>query len=295
VDRRRHPPGLTFADWHAADGWALRRYDWAPDTAVAQRGVLLFLGGRGDFAEKYLEAMAHWRARGWHVAGIDWRGQGGSGRLLADPLVNHLPALDPLLDDLAAFAAALAPRVAVAHSMGAHLLLRWLAERGGTLDAAVLSSPMLGLRAGPLGTAPLALAARAACALGHAERRIWEGDAGNVGGRMTSCPDRQADKVWWKANVPAIASGAPSWGWIRAACASIAALDRAPLGNVATPLLLMVSRRDPVVSPAAIARLSRRLPAATLHLLPGRSHELLREGDAIRHAVLARIDAHLER
>ncbi|MBY0300681.1 MULTISPECIES: alpha/beta hydrolase [Sphingomonas] len=292
MDRRRHPPGLTFTDWHAADGWALRRYDWAPAPDIAPRGPLLFLGGRGDFAEKYLEAMAHWRARGWHVTGIDWRGQGGSGRLLADPLVNHLTTLDPLLDDLAAFAAAVAPRVAVAHSMGAHLLLRWLAERDGTLDAAVLSSPMLGLRAGPLGTAPLALTARAACALGRGERRIWEGDAGNVGGRMTSCPDRQADKLWWKANVPAIASGAPSWGWMRAACASIAALDRAPLGRVATPLLMLVSRRDPVVSPAAIARIARRLPAATLHLLPGQGHELLREGDAIRREVLARIDAH---
>ena len=43
---------------------------------------------------------------------------------------------------------------------------------------------------------------------------------------------------------------------------------------------------------AALARIARRLPAAALHLRPGQGHELLREGDAIRREVLARIDAH---
>ena len=294
MDRRRHPEGMTFHHWTAADGWRLRAFDWP---APASRGKLLFLGGRGDFVEKYLEALAHWHAGGWHVTGFDWRGQGGSGRILPDPLVNHLDAFDPLLDDLAGFVAhwraTPGPHVAVAHSMGAHLLLRLLAERGVRLDAAVLAAPMIALRAGPLGTRAIAALAGGAILAGRAQRRVWEGDAGNVGGRMTSCADRQADKLWWKAEVPAIASGAPTWGWIRAACRSIAHVTPAALARVETPALLLVSRRDPIVSAPSVLRAARALPRGQVQVWPGQGHELLREADAVRLAVFARIDAFL--
>lgn len=291
MDRRRHPEGMTFRAWHAADGWPLRAFEWPRD---APRGNLLFLGGRGDFAEKYLEAMAHWRAAGWQVSGFDWRGQGGSGRILADPLLNHLDAFDPLVDDLAGFVAAwrddARPNVIVAHSMGGHLLLRLLAEHGAAIDAAVLSAPMIALRAGPLGTRAIGALAGAAILAGRARRRVWEGDAGNVGGRMTSCAERQADKVWWKETVPAIASGAPTWGWARAAVRSIARVDATTLARIHAPLLLLVSRRDPIVSAPAIMRAARLLPDAALEVYPGQGHELLREADTIRLRVLDRID-----
>ncbi len=285
---------MAFRDWTARDGWRLRAFDWP---AARPRGRLLFLGGRGDFVEKYLEALAHWHGAAWSVTGFDWRGQGGSGRILPDPLANHLDAFDPLLDDLAAFVRewrnAPGPHVAVAHSMGAHLLLRALAERGVTLDAVVLAAPMIGLRAGPLGTRTIAALAFAAVAAGRGRRRVWEGDAGNVGGRMTSCAERQADKLWWKATTPAIASGAPTWGWTRAACRSLAHVTPAALGRIDTPALLLVSRRDPIVSAPAVLRAARVLPRGEVQMWPGQGHELLREADPIRLAVLARIDAFL--
>ncbi|MGR6329773.1 alpha/beta fold hydrolase [Sphingomonas sp. XXL09] len=286
---------MRFAPWPATDNWPLRAFDWP---AEREAGRLLFLGGRGDFAEKYLEAMAHWRGSGWSIAGFDWRGQGGSGRLLPDPLVNHLDTFEPLLDDLDRFVAGWregkGPHVAVAHSMGGHLLLRLLAERGVRLDAAVLAAPMLGIRAGPLGTRAIRLAAQGAVAAGRGQRRVWEGDAGNVGGRMTACPERQADKIWWKTQTPEIASGAPSWGWTLAACRSLDRLHAAPLDRVATPLLLLVSERDPIVSRAAILRAVRRLPGAEVQVFAGQGHELLREADARRLAVLGRIDRFLQ-
>ena len=287
MDRRRHPEGMIFHDWRAADGWRLRAFDWP---VGAPRGRLLFLGGRGDFAEKYLEAMAHWRTRGWSVSGFDWRGQGGSGRILADPLLNHLDAFDPLLDDLADYVAGwrgdTGPNVVVAHSMGGHFLLRLLIERGAAIDAAVLSAPMIALRAGPLGTRGIGALAAAAILAGRAQRRVWEGDAGNVGGRMTSSPERQADKVWWKETVPEIASGAPTWGWTRAAVRSIARVDAAALAGVETPLLLLVSRRDPIVSAPAIVRAARILPDAALEIYPGQGHGFfgLAQQDAARRS-----------
>lgn len=293
--RRTIPASMTFSRWRAADEWTLRRFDWPAEAAA--RGSLLFLGGRGDFIEKYLEALHHWHGRGWNLAGFDWRGQGGSGRLLADPLICHLDSFDPLLDDLAAFIAAWtaetpAPHVAVAHSMGAHLILRLLGERGGRIDAAVLLAPMIGLKGAPAGMVRTLSAG--AIALGRGRRRIWEGDIGNVGGRMTTSHERTEDKLWWKAHRPEIASGAPSWGWLNAAGRSILAarpgLKRLP---AEVPLLMLVSRNDPVVGIGAIRRLAARLPQARLRLLSGRSHELLRESDAVRLPVLAEIDRFL--
>ena len=76
-DRRRHPDGMTFHEWRAADGWPLRAYRWPADGAPS-RGSLLFQSGRADFIEKYLEPCDHWHSEGWQIEGFDWRGQGGS-------------------------------------------------------------------------------------------------------------------------------------------------------------------------------------------------------------------------
>lgn len=295
--RRAIPAGMTFSPWLAPDGWTLRSFAWpAP---ADPRGSLLFLGGRGDFVEKYLEALRHWHGRGWSLAGFDWRGQGGSGRLLADRRVCHLDSFDPLLDDLDAFVAdwrarTPAPHVIVAHSMGAHLTLRLLAERGARPDAAVLLAPMVGIAAKGLPNAMVRTIAGAAVMAGLGQRRIWDRDIGNHGGRMTTCPDRLADKLWWKAVQPETASGAPSWGWLGAASRSIgamrSALDRLP-GEV--PLLILASASDPVIDVRALRRIAAGLPQADLRPFPGRSHELLREADERRLAVLSAIDAFL--
>ncbi|WP_243451099.1 alpha/beta hydrolase [Sphingosinicella sp. CPCC 101087] len=289
---------MYFTIEAAADGWPLRRFAFAPDSPP--RGSLLFLGGRGDFVEKYLEAIGHWRSTGWKVDGFDWRGQGGSGRMLPDPMICHLESFDPLLDDLMGFvtewkARTPGPHVAVAHSMGAHLLLRLFAERHVRLEAAVLMAPMAGIRAGPIPPAALGLAARAAAAVRLAERPLWRGDIGNVGGRMTSCPDRQADKIWWKSSCPDIASGPPSWGWLDAALRSVGKLNAARLERIDLPLMIMASSRDPVIDPRALVRLAARLPGAELRLLDGKGHELLREADELRLPVLAAIDLFFDR
>jgi lysophospholipase len=298
LDRRRIPAGMTFDLWPAEDGWPLRRFTWPQPSGA--KGSILFLTGRGDFVEKYLEALGHWHQQGWTITGFDWRGQGGSGRMLADPLICHLPDFEPLVRDLARFiaewsASTPGPHIIVAHSMGAHLALRVLVRRLVGVDGAILSSPMIDIRVKRIPGWGLGLAARTAGLFGLSERRVWHHDFGDVGGRMTSCPERRADKAWWKANKPEIASGPPSWGWVRAARQSIARLRRADLSAVHIPVLLLASDRDPIVDVGAIRRVAARLPEAELATFPGSGHELLREADERRLAVLGRIDAFLQR
>jgi lysophospholipase len=296
--RRSIPAGMAFTEWRAADGWPLRSYNWLQ--ANKARGSMLFLTGRGDFIEKYLEVLIHWHGGGWNITGFDWRGQGGSGRMLADPLTCHQTNFDPMVDDLSGFvdrwiAQTPAPHVIVAHSMGAHLTLRMLAKRAEGIDAAVLASPMIGIRIKGVPTWLVGSLAWAANVIGLSERRISGRDIGDVGGRMTSCPDRRADKMWWKTTRPEIASGVPSWNWVRAAFASIARLPDAALVAIRTPILLVAARGDPIVDVPAIEHATEVLPEAQLMIIDGGGHEIMREVDDRRLPVLARIDAFLDR
>jgi lysophospholipase len=303
VDRRRIPEGASLSRWQAPDGWEIRRMDWRQAEGEAVRGSLLFVGGRGDYIEKYLEVHAHWHARGWNVTVFDWRSQGGS---RGDIAGGHLESLDPLVDDLAGFVGqwrgrSRGPHVVVAHSMGGHVLLRALAERRLTIDAAVAVAPMIRIYSRPL---PPVLAhglAATAAALGLGRMPAWKTPRAmlRAGSRrqrfLTSSTERYADELWWWDREPGYDLGAPSWGWLRAAYRSSARLTPAALRAIAVPILFIGTQRDRLVSPAAIREAAAIVPGAEMLMFPDAGHELLRERDEIRLAALERIDSFLDR
>lgn len=299
--RRSYPADATIDVWRAADGWALRRFD---RPAASPRGAILFLGGRADVFEKYLEALDHWHRAGWSVTSFDWRGQGGSGRLAPDPRVGHVADFRPLLDDLAAFhdawaAAHPGPRVVIGHSMGGFLTLRALVERRIAPDAAVLVAPMLGLRS-PIGAGLGERLARFLRNRGDPARAAWRerADAGARARRqrrLTADLARFDDEDWWYARDPAIRLGPPSWAWLAHAFSATAALRGDPrLATVETPVLMLVADRDRLVDPRAGALVAARLPAARLVRFGADcAHEILREADPVRSRALGAIDAFL--
>src|ERR1700733_7129802 len=79
-------PAVTLFDPMAikAVGATLRaaRFPSAPD--VASKGVCVLLNGQTEFIEKYFEVIDELRGRGFAVATMDWRGQGGSTRMTED-------------------------------------------------------------------------------------------------------------------------------------------------------------------------------------------------------------------
>jgi len=302
-DRRTHPAGAVLSDWGAPDGWLHRRLDWGQPAGSARRGTLLFAGGRGDFVEKYLEAMAHWHGRGWSVAAFDWRGQGGS---RGDVAGGHLDSLDVLVDDLAAIAGELAergegPLVLVGHSMGGHVLLRALGEERVRPAAAVLVAPMLMVNSAPLPPWAAAWTAGALSASGWARQPVWRPQtppppAGSSRqAYLTGCRERYEDELWWWEKEPGFNLGAPSWGWLDAAFRSCARLTDERLRTVHVPVLLLGTETDRLVSAAAIRRAAEVLPEAELKMFADAGHEILREADPVRLQALAAIDAFLDR
>ena len=61
----------------------------------------MLLNGQTEFIEKYFEVIDDLRARGFSVVTMDWRGQGGSDRLLANPLKAHIADFAQYDEDLA--------------------------------------------------------------------------------------------------------------------------------------------------------------------------------------------------
>ena len=250
-------------------------------------GSILFLGGRGDFFEKYLEALDHWAGSGWNVAGYDWRGQGGSGRTHSAGLC-HVDDFAIFLGDLAAYCAdwrsvTPGPHFAIGHSMGGHILLRAAAEALVELDGVVLLSPMIGIRAGPLRGRTIHTLAAVGRVPALRECPIWNGPASPAQGRITSCPERHADKMWWKSVRPDLARRGPTWGWLAAATRSIAELDRLLRQRaVGLPGLILSTATDPVIDSRAIRRVRPYLPCFEHRLIEDAGHELLRERDTPR-------------
>ncbi len=298
--RRAIPSDASITQWQAPDGWPLRRFEW-PGRG---RGSILFQGGRGDVFEKYLESFAHWHDAGWSVTSLDWRGQGGSGRLSDNARVGHAIDFAPWIADLQAFwvdwhADHSGPRVVMGHSMGGHLILQALLESAIAPDAAILIAPMLGLRA-PLSPRLGEWVARFMRNRGDPARAAWKGNE-RPGTRidrqklLTSDVSRYDDEQYWYDRLPDIKLGPPSWSWLAEAFAATREQRADPgLETLATPVMMLVADADELVDPRAAVSLAAQLPDVELVRFGRESaHEILREADPVRDRALDAIDTFL--
>jgi lysophospholipase len=306
-ERRAIPQNARESRWEGADGHSIRRIDW-PAPAVGAKGSILFLPGRGDFYEKYLETLAHWHALGWHVTASDWRGQGDSGRLGNDPVTGHIDDFSTWCEDLGLLwkrwkAETPGPHVLAGHSMGGHLVLRAVAEGLADPAALILSAPMLGFTASLLPQSAMHQAAKLLKSLGDPRRPAWKwseapGEVPEARAHLLTHDElRYADELWWRDHRPALVMGPGSWGWVERAYASMRLLEEpGMLERVKMPVVIVATDNDKLVGWKPIARAATRLPDCELvHFGKEGRHELLREADPVRDRALAACDAMLAR
>jgi lysophospholipase len=306
IDRRAIPGHATESLWYADDGHALRRVDW-PGSTTPPRGSILFMPGRGDNYEKYLESLEEWHRAGWRVTAADWRGQAGSGRLGKDPVTGHIDDFDIWVDDLACIwqqwiAEVPGPHVLAGHSMGGHIIMRALADGRIAPDAAVLSAPMLGMNSPPLPLPLLHAVAKGMTMVGDPTRPAWKWSEkpGELPARratlLTHDPERYADEQWWREHRPELVMGPASWGWVERAYASWRALE-APgaLESVQIPVLILSTTSDKLVSHPANVSAAKRLPGGSLIEFGDEArHEILREVDEVRRRAMQAVASFLD-
>ncbi len=281
------------------------RFD-APDA----RGLCLLLGGQTEFIEKYFEVIDELRARGLTVVTFDWRGQGGSGRLLPDTTKAHIEDFAAYDQDLATvmrdivapLAAEMKIRpIALAHSMGGHILLRRLHDRNGEFSGAAFSAPMLGIN--PRGS-PWWVVEKIAAHLnrnGPSTEFVWGLAARDqrflpfAQQIVTSDPVRYARNQALLAAQPDLRLNGPTWGWLGAAMQSIA-LMRAPgyAEAIKTSCLFFGAGHDRVCETPALAAFAARMPHARFVEIANAEHEILMERDVFRAQFWAGFDAFLK-
>jgi lysophospholipase len=293
-------PGSRSFAVVAADGLRLRAA--VLPAKGRRRGRLALLHGRTEFLEKYQGVAPEFAARGFDVVSLDWRGQGGSDRMLDDPRRGHARDFAEYQRDLDALlaapeAAGEGPLLMVAHSMGGAIGLRALAEGRHDFAAAIFSAPMWGLTLSPVVELSARLLGRAAAALGLADRYAPGGGGPEPyvfgafeDNALTADPDAFAEIARITRAVGDYALGAPNFGWIEAAFREIDALAQT---RIPVPALAVLGGDEAVVSPRAIRARAAASGAALLEVAGGR-HELFFETPERRAAVWAAIDRFLE-
>ena len=297
-NRRSIPSEAKEGKWIAADGWELRRLDWAA-TIDPPRGSLLFMTGRADFYEKYLETYRDFQAAGWNVTTVDWRGQGGSGRCGPHQHVGHIKDFSVWIADLGHLfeqwrSENHGPHVVVGHSMGGHLVMRALAEQAIDPDATILSAPMLAPAGGGMHPWAAQAVAKLMCWIGRAKRRAWKGNDKPLEPDLlrqrllTHDAQRYSDEFFWFAERPELRLGPASWRWVERAYSSARKLSNPfHLRKVQSPVLFLVTSVDELVDNAKIEMVHQLLPKSEIKMFGEEcAHEVFRESDDVREAAL---------
>jgi len=301
------PSGAQTGGFNGYGGVRLRFARWEP-TRGPHRGTVCLFQGRTEYIEKYFEVVADLRRRGFAVATLDWRGQGGSERLLWNPRKGHVRSFADFDRDLALFMkdvvlpSCQAPFIALAHSMGGNILLRNAADAGSWFSRMVLTAPMVAISPTELRYPPPfpRLYAETMCALGLG--RTYASGGGDAaideqpfeGNVLTGDAERYARNRMVIEAAPHLGLGSPTIGWLRAALRSTARVSAPDYASqVKVPLLLFAAGMDNVVSTTHIEELGLRLKVGSHVLIPQARHEILQETDEVRKDFWSAFDAYL--
>lgn len=297
------PEGALVTTLTAADGVKLRAARWLPPAGVALKGTICLFQGRTEFIEKYFETIEDLRKRGFAVATLDWRGQGGSERLLSSSRKGYVRNFDDFQQDVDVFMTQFAlpdcpgPLYLLAHSMGGAIAVETLRRRPNWFDRAVLSSPMLGL-AGFFGSDAARLGTKVLNTVGLGRFFVPGGSSkdgysgpfeGNV---YTGDAQRYKRVAMIGATCPELVIGSATLGWVNAVYDATKRFENADyIAQIRTPVLVMVAGDEGIVDNYATARFTRRLRTARAVTLDGAHHEILMETDGVRAAFFAAFDA----
>lgn len=298
-------PGNPVPENHVAgtfqshDGLALRYAIFRSGSNVP-RGTIVIHQGRNETIEKYFETIRDLNAMGLWVATFDWRGQGGSARLLADPRRGHVRHFSDYERDVDTFLEQIVlpdaklPFFVLAHSMGSLITMSAAPRLANRVERMVLLAPFVGIAGQGRRMLRIRLVSRLASSLGLGFVQLTR-DIRNIPfseNFVSSDPVRYRRNQAIIETSPEMGLGPPTARWLSE---MIAAIDRVTtmdhLGAINVPALILAPTQDRVVPYAAMEELSKKFRAARLIPIHGAGHEILHERDLFRAQAMAAIEA----
>lgn len=280
------------------DGKKLR-YALVKATGRPMKGTVVLMQGRNECLEKYFETANDLSKRGFGVAMFDWRGQGGSDRMLRDPAKGYVRSFDDHVRDLDRFFEHIvlpdcrAPFYILAHSAGALAVLAGAPAMINRVRRMVLVAPFLELADSRIGMRGARRLATLLCWLGlgrfYASRGTRPGESIPFPiNQVTTDPKRYARNVLLYKTYPRLALGGPTVRWMKAATdAALAVREPAFMARIQVPILFVAAGDDEVVSTPAVESYARGLRSGSVLTIDGARHEILQEADIFREQLLA--------
>jgi len=313
-------PQFYFSFFTSSDNHQIR---WGKmQAAVASsdvKGVVLLLNGKTEFMEKYREVASKFSHLGYHVMSLDWRGQGLSFRELDNHDKGYVKNFQHYINDLELFynlfiTPLKLPVNILAHSMGGHIALRFLAQcstiNNMHIQQTILLSPMVDILIFPV-SKPVSARLADWGARMLADLTVMAGlEAQYVPGQTDYC----RETVQFKENVLThdinnfwlehreieknreLALGGVTWGWLKAAFDSIDILKSEKyLSRIKNQVSIFSAAEDSVVCNRAQQKVCQTLSKGRFISIPGARHEILFETEEIRKVLWSHILSLLNR
>lgn len=258
--------------------------------------------GRSESYVKYPEVAYDFFHLGYDIFIIDHRGQGRSGRMLADPQKGHVEKFTDYIDDFESFITfEIKPRYysrcyALSHSMGGAILGGYLLRDSLTFNSAVLCAPMMGINL-PVSRwlANFIIQYAEANANTRDEYAVSTGKwqpLPYIINILTHSYERYRRYLRYYTDYPELRLGGPTYHWIGESlqfCTSL--IEKA--SEIEVPLMLLQASEDKVVSNRDIQKFCvarQKIKMAREEKLPliikGADHEILFEYDELRAIAL---------
>lgn len=272
---------------------------WSSFKSDYEKGVILFLTGRAEYFLKYCPFFERMNALGFTVFALDHRGQGASGRMLADTEKGYVEDFDFYVDDAEDFLkntvleyAGKMPVFLVSHSMGGAISLLLAARCPDLFKKIVFVSPMWGLIYSMPETL-VKIIVKGACRLGFSRFYAIGKSAKDYlkpfeKTHLTQSFENYMRQQSFVTQNRSFALGGPSFQWVSE---SIKAMEKLPAAaeKVKVPVLLVQAENDTIVDNKAQDRVAANFENCRKTLIEKGFHELLNEEKEIYEKTVSAI------
>lgn len=298
TDENPAPKGAVCGEVYTPDAIAIRYARWKAVRAP-YKGTVVILQGRSEYIEKHYETVDDLTKNGFDVCTFDFRGQGGSARILKDRKRGYVDSFDQYVIDLDTVLNEVAlpdcrpPYFILGHSTGSLIGLIASPILGNRIQRMVLCAPLIRFGAVPIGQQLTKYLSGFLSVIGLGELYMSGGpnlsrNRKFMGNMLTSDTRRFERTKEFSRQHPELVLGGPTAAWVFAACQ---AMDRVSdpdfIGTLHIPTLLVSGGMDRVVSNEATELLGRAMRSGRAVTINGARHELLQERDVYRQQLLA--------